>query len=122
MIDKNFQTNDSCILGAGPLTMYSKRYYAEHLLHKYFNSEEVGFNLAQEIRRRLIPKQYQTPFQKISQRRQPIVQYCKFPGGLYYLQISKPGRPVPLDVATSKSNYVEKKIFFTKSHNLIYVF
>lgn len=108
VIDKNYQTNDPFIFGAGPLTMYSKKYYAEHLMHKYYNPREIGYNLGRTMRRKLIPEKYWDPPVRESPIHKPIVQYCRFPGNLHYLQVSKAGRPVPLDVATNKGNYVRQ--------------
>ncbi|XP_063927085.1 cilia- and flagella-associated protein 61-like isoform X2 [Zophobas morio] len=105
VIDKNCQTNDQFIYGAGPLTMYSKKYHAEHLMHKYYNAQEIGYNLGTEIRKKLIPKEYWDPPARPPRFRKPVVQYCHFPGKLHYLHVSKPGPPVPLEVATIKSNY-----------------
>ncbi|EFA04891.2 Uncharacterized protein C20orf26-like Protein [Tribolium castaneum] len=105
VIDKDYQTNDPSIYGAGPLTMYSKKYYAEHLSHKYYNPREIGYNLGSAIRKKLVPEQFWDPPVKETLIHQPVVQICKFPGNLCYLNVFKAGRPVPLDVATNKCNY-----------------
>ena len=88
--------------------MYSKKYHAEHLMHKYYNAQEIGYNLGTEIRKKLIPKEYWDPPARPPRFRKPVVQYCHFPGKLHYLHVSKPGPPVPLEVATIKSNYVRE--------------
>ncbi|KAJ2951762.1 hypothetical protein O0L34_g13929 [Tuta absoluta] len=42
-----FETNDPSIYGAGPCCNYSRRLYAAHHNHKYYNTEEVGEALAE---------------------------------------------------------------------------
>lgn len=46
VIDTEFRTNDVSIRAAGPLTKYSRRYYADEWTHSNFNSKEIGFELA----------------------------------------------------------------------------
>lgn len=46
VIDSTFQTNDCKIHAAGPLTKLSRSCYADQWSHSYFNSKEVGQELA----------------------------------------------------------------------------
>ncbi|KAJ8916545.1 hypothetical protein NQ315_000187 [Exocentrus adspersus] len=119
IIDTNCQTNDPKIFGAGALTKYSRRFYASKMTHKYFNREEIGYRLGQQIRHMLIPEEYRSlevkkPSWNIQTDRgdclvprysKPIMRYCRLPGGLYYLSIVKPGRPTPLETAINLESY-----------------
>lgn len=44
-IDSTFHTNDCAIRAAGPLTRFSRRYYADQWSHADFNPKEVGQEL-----------------------------------------------------------------------------
>ncbi|KAF5296312.1 hypothetical protein FQA39_LY12529 [Lamprigera yunnana] len=111
------QTNDPYIYGAGTLTKYSRRYYADHLSHKCFNVEEIGFELGQQVRRKLIPNYDQQPDEDmltctkgnmiVPQYKKPLIIRCHLPGCLQYLSVTKPGIQVPLLIAMSSENYGE---------------
>ncbi|XP_049875588.1 cilia- and flagella-associated protein 61-like [Pectinophora gossypiella] len=50
-----FETNDPHIYGAGTCCTYSRRLYASRLLHRYYNSEDVGEALANLFLRKMDP-------------------------------------------------------------------
>ncbi|KAJ8980373.1 hypothetical protein NQ317_009367 [Molorchus minor] len=119
VIDKKCRTNDHNIYGAGTLTKYSRKYYASHMIHKYFNRMEIGYRLGQQIKKMLVPQQ----IIKLSKQRsswnfdmergahlvpryeKPVMRHCRLPGGLHYLSVVKPGRRIPLETALSMENY-----------------
>ncbi|NWT65671.1 CFA61 protein, partial [Prunella himalayana] len=105
VIDTKFHTNDASIRAAGPLTKFSRRYFRDELTHSNFNSKEIGFELAVSMLSLFdstLQPSSETP--EGSDRLIPIYRRCKvqggvLPGGCNYLHISKPGIPMPLDVA-----------------------
>lgn len=46
VVDASFCTNDPAIFGAGPLTKFSCGYHADRWSHAYFDSRQVGQELA----------------------------------------------------------------------------
>ncbi|XP_050302065.1 cilia- and flagella-associated protein 61-like [Anthonomus grandis grandis] len=127
VVDSNCRTNDDRIYGAGTLTKYSRRYFAANMVHKYFNRVEIGRKLGTQIRNMLVPgfvrrsdpKKHGWNFhldirdRLVPKYDQPIMRYCRLPGGLYYLSIVKPGRRIPLETASSMENYGQ--VFITGS-------
>ncbi|KAM6355899.1 LOW QUALITY PROTEIN: cilia- and flagella-associated protein 61 [Podargus strigoides] len=104
VINTEFCTNDIRIRAAGPLTKYSRRYYAGEWTHSNFNSKEIGFELATSMLNLLdpIPKPSSKPLEG-SDRLIPMYKGCKIkggvlPGGYNYLHISKPQIPIRLDL------------------------
>lgn len=49
VIDVKFNTNDSSIRAAGPLTKYARRYHCDSWTHANFNSKEIGNKLAESL-------------------------------------------------------------------------
>ncbi|KFQ29868.1 Uncharacterized protein C20orf26, partial [Mesitornis unicolor] len=104
VIDTKFRTTDASIRAAGPLTKYSRRYYADEWTHSNFNSKEIGFELAASMLHLFdpIPK----PFSKPPEGKDRLIlmyKGCKIkggvlPGGYNYLHISKPEIPIRLDL------------------------
>ncbi|XP_017777395.1 PREDICTED: cilia- and flagella-associated protein 61-like [Nicrophorus vespilloides] len=117
VIGPHCNTNDPYIYAAGSVTKYSRRYYANHLLHRYFNSEEIGLTLGKKIRSELIPFNEDTSSIQFTEQcwnkgtnlvpifEQPLMQYCQLPGNMYYLHIYKPGIVVPLEAAMCDNDY-----------------
>ncbi|KAF5281306.1 hypothetical protein FQR65_LT14767 [Abscondita terminalis] len=115
VIDANCQTIDPFIYGAGTLTKYSRRYYADHLAHKYFNQEEIGSKLGHSIRQKLIPNYDECPPEEllhcvkgdmmVPHYKQPLITFCHLPGNLQYLSVTKPGKQVPLSAASADDDY-----------------
>lgn len=118
VIAPDCRTNDPNIYAAGTITKYSRRYYADHLIHRYFNLEEIGNRLAKNMRKKLIPFadveeepetfQCKTENMLVPVYEQPLITYCQLPGNLRYLSITKPGVQVPLEVAMTADNYVNQ--------------
>ncbi|KAG9283109.1 cilia- and flagella-associated protein 61 isoform X1 [Astyanax mexicanus] len=96
VIDTAFHTNDCAIRAAGPLTKYSRRYYADQWSHTDFNSKEVG----QELVSVLLPffdPTLETPNNPapaedrlIPIHTQPKIRGGRLPGGYSYLHVAKP--------------------------------
>ncbi|XP_057670515.1 cilia- and flagella-associated protein 61-like isoform X2 [Diorhabda carinulata] len=114
VIDSNCQTNDSRIFGAGTLTKYSRKYFAQNMAHKYYNRIEIGKRLGAQIGNLLLPQKEKKAGWNFRIERgeslvpryvDPIMRYCRLPGNLYYLSITKPGRRIPLETAVSMENY-----------------
>ncbi|CAH1279957.1 unnamed protein product [Diabrotica balteata] len=119
VIDSNCQTNDPRIFGAGTLTKYSRKYFAPNMAHKYYNRVEIGKMLGLQISQILIrEKKIKSPNKMagwnfhiergdslVPRYTQPIMRYCRLPGGLYYLSITKPGKRIPLETAVCMDNY-----------------
>ncbi|KAF7266503.1 hypothetical protein GWI33_020184 [Rhynchophorus ferrugineus] len=127
VVDSNCRTNDEKIYGAGTLTKYSRKYFATNMVHKYFNRVEIGQKLGQQIRNMLIPGFVRKSDPKkhgwnvhldirdrlVPKYEEPILRYCRLPGGLYYMSVVKPGRRIPLETASSMENYGQ--VFITGS-------
>ncbi|XP_064001773.1 cilia- and flagella-associated protein 61 isoform X2 [Pogoniulus pusillus] len=104
VIDSEFRTNDGSIRAAGPLTKYSRRYYAEEWTHNNFNSKEIGFELATSMLDLFDPTL--KLFSKSPEGTEtliPMYKGCKvkggvLPGGYNYLHVSKPEIPIHLDL------------------------
>lgn len=115
VIDNQCKTNDPYIYAAGRGTKYARRYYADHLSHEYFNTMEVGYKLARNIKKILIDKyeddelitlECKTTKSLVATYKWPLITICKLPGGLHYIYIRKPGKPVPLIVKRDMADYV----------------
>ncbi|XP_030303596.1 cilia- and flagella-associated protein 61 [Calypte anna] len=104
VIDTEFHTNDVSIRAAGPLTKYSRRYYADEWTHSNFSSKEIGFELATSMLNLFDPTCEPTSKPpEDSDRLIPMYKGCKIkggvlPGGYNYLHISKPEIPIHLDL------------------------
>ncbi|XP_065487730.1 cilia- and flagella-associated protein 61 isoform X1 [Caloenas nicobarica] len=104
VIDTKFRTSDASIRAAGPLTKYSRRYYADEWTHSNFSSKEVGFELATSMLDLLHPTR--TPSPKPPEGTEgliPMYRGCKIkggvlPGGYHFVHISKPEIPIRLDL------------------------
>ncbi|XP_055494965.1 cilia- and flagella-associated protein 61 [Leucoraja erinacea] len=97
VIDSTFHTNDITIRAAGPLTKYSRRYYADQWSHENFNSKEIGFQLAALMLHLFDPtlEQMTEPPLELDLLVPAYigakVKECALPGAYHYLLISKPG-------------------------------
>ncbi|XP_067845502.1 cilia- and flagella-associated protein 61 isoform X2 [Heptranchias perlo] len=111
VIDSNFHTNDITVRAAGPLTKFSRRYYADEWSHANFNSKEVGFQLAAIMLHLFDPtlEQVTEPPAELDQLipmyTESKVKECILPGGYYYLHISKPGIMNCLDTQKTQPEY-----------------
>ncbi|XP_019853392.1 PREDICTED: cilia- and flagella-associated protein 61-like isoform X1 [Amphimedon queenslandica] len=92
-------TNDKKILGAGPLTKYS-RLYRTQWSHKLYNSKEVGEELAKNLLAKLDPIQSpgdqseeDTPTLLTPVFNKPKEVYALLPDNYHYLFIDKPRLP-----------------------------
>ncbi|XP_042731215.1 LOW QUALITY PROTEIN: cilia- and flagella-associated protein 61 [Lagopus leucura] len=111
VIDTEFRTNDVSIRAAGPLTKYSRRYYADEWTHSNFNSKEIGFELAASMLRLFDPTPQ--PSSKPPEGTDsliPMYKGCKIQGGVLprgynYLHISKPEVPIRLDLVLALSDH-----------------
>uniref|UniRef100_T1I8X8 CFAP61 dimerisation domain-containing protein n=2 Tax=Rhodnius prolixus TaxID=13249 RepID=T1I8X8_RHOPR len=99
-IHNNFRTSDDHIYAAGSFTMYYKR-HARHYNHKYYNSAEIGAEIAMQFVKHLTLLNDKRnnkgkyvldakPENIIIDFTQPCIQYGSFPTGWNYLNISKP--------------------------------
>ncbi|XP_044753207.1 cilia- and flagella-associated protein 61-like isoform X2 [Coccinella septempunctata] len=116
VIDSNFCTNDPYIFAAGSLTQYSKKYHADHMSHRYYNAHEVGSTIGRQFRNMLIPESLRK-FERGSSRHlpkqigslprfhEPIVEHCLLPGGVFYLNVTAPGRHIPVEIEMTSDDY-----------------
>ncbi|XP_072187744.1 cilia- and flagella-associated protein 61 isoform X2 [Excalfactoria chinensis] len=111
VIDTEFCTNDVSIRAAGPLTKYSRRYYADEWTHSNFNSKEIGFELAASMLRLFDPTPQPLPKPpEGTDSLIPMYKGCKVQGGVLprgynYLHISKPEVPIRLDLLLALSDH-----------------
>ncbi|KAM6992862.1 cilia- and flagella-associated protein 61 [Tautogolabrus adspersus] len=96
VINAAFQTSDSAIFGAGPLTKFSRRYHTDEWSHANFNSKEVGQDLAAMLLPlfdpTLEPADEHQPETDclVPMYKQAKIQGGKLPGGFNYLHVTKP--------------------------------
>ncbi|XP_017312261.1 cilia- and flagella-associated protein 61 isoform X2 [Ictalurus punctatus] len=96
VIDSTFQTNDCKIHAAGPLTKLSRSCYADQWSHSYFNSKEVGQELATMLLHLFDPtleppaKPAPDADRLIPIYKQSKITGGKLPGGYHYLHVTKP--------------------------------
>ncbi|CAH1118654.1 unnamed protein product [Phaedon cochleariae] len=119
VVDNKNRTNDPKIYGAGTVTKYSRKYYAPNMTAKYFNRVEIGHRLGMQIKSMLVPQKVRDLNLKengwnfhiergkylVPRYVKPIMRYCRLPGSLYYLSVTKPGRRIPLETAIAMENY-----------------
>ncbi|XP_064915525.1 cilia- and flagella-associated protein 61 isoform X1 [Columba livia] len=104
VIDTQFRTSDASIRAAGPLTKYSRRYYADGWTHSNFSSREVGFELAASMLGLFHPTRAPSPRPpEGTEGLIPMYSGCKIkggvlPGGYHFVHISKPEIPIRLDL------------------------
>ncbi|XP_037605805.1 cilia- and flagella-associated protein 61 [Sebastes umbrosus] len=96
VINATFHTSDSAISGAGPLTKFSRFYYADEWSHANFNSKEVGRDLAAKLLPLFDPtlEPAVEPSPEVDLLvplyKQAKIQGGKLPLGFNYLHITKP--------------------------------
>ncbi|XP_053567984.1 cilia- and flagella-associated protein 61 [Bombina bombina] len=111
VINTTFHTNDSSIRAAGPLTKFSKWYYANEWTHSNFSSKEVGFQLAASMLHLFDPtletviEPPEDQDRLIPIYKGPVIQGGVVPGGFHYLHVSKPSIPCPLKAQMAKANH-----------------
>jgi hypothetical protein len=114
VIDNDFHTNDSCIRAAGKMTKFKRSYYVDSWSHACFNQKEIGLDMAFKMLKLIDPllddnddeKAKQDNEQSDSARilnnapdhkvliniyKKPNITHAILPGGLYYLNVTKPG-------------------------------
>ncbi|MCI4389610.1 hypothetical protein PGIGA_G00100130 [Pangasianodon gigas] len=97
VIDSTYHTNDCKIHAAGPLTKLSRCFYADQWSHSYFNSREVGQELAAMLLHLFDPtleppaKPAPDADRLLPIYKQPKITGGKLPGGYHYLHVTKPG-------------------------------
>ncbi|KAK2855869.1 hypothetical protein Q5P01_004604 [Channa striata] len=96
VINATFQTSDSAIWGAGPLTKFSRYYHSDEWSHAHFNSKEVGQDLGAMFLLLFDPT-LESPDDPLSETdrlvplyKQAKIQGGKLPGGYNYLHFTKP--------------------------------
>ncbi|XP_068610237.1 cilia- and flagella-associated protein 61 [Brachionichthys hirsutus] len=115
VVDASFHTCDDAILGAGPLTKFSRYYHADEWSHANFSSTEVGQELAAMFLSLLDPSQAPVGRPSPGEDRliplytQAKVQGGKLPGGLNYLHVSKPAATNQ----TPRVNELSHRVFVT---------
>ncbi|XP_037902736.1 cilia- and flagella-associated protein 61-like [Hermetia illucens] len=111
VIDANNRTNDPNIYAAGPLTKYRRILYADRYRHIYYNSKEIGMQLALRLvenysRRGAEANQQEPPFKWIVPHYSfPIVESIILPGNYYYMHIRRPGFQLPNFLERSLDQY-----------------
>jgi len=96
VIDKYFRTQDPSIFAAGSLCKYSSRYKTPWS-HSYYNSREVGREMAQLILPIFNPVLNPTSLindDSVLQFKDPKIISAFLPGGLTYLHFDRPRLPV----------------------------
>ncbi|CAH0726924.1 unnamed protein product, partial [Brenthis ino] len=125
VVGPQFETNDPCVFGAGPCTKYSRRLHAPQHSHKYYYSEDVGEALAKLLLRKMDPfvneeapinvasdimLRYNSSllarWQPVMKFSSPLVRSATLPGPLYYMNLRRPGKEVPMAVQLLLPNQV----------------
>lgn len=128
VIDSTCRTNDPNIFAAGPMTKYSRKYYAENESHQHYCRDEIGQRLAQQLKATLLPgglnnnngdPMFMEALEKdltVPHFTNPIITVCYLPGDYIYANIEKPGRKLPYLTQTLKPTFVRfrKKYFRNK--------
>ncbi|XP_033104010.1 cilia- and flagella-associated protein 61-like [Anneissia japonica] len=111
VIDANFHTNDLSIRAAGPVTKFQRKYHADQWTHSNFNSREVGQMLASTMLRLFDPTIENDPappeetMNLIPMYHNSKVQAGILPGGLNYLNFTKPNLNEPLEKLMAQQDY-----------------
>uniref|UniRef100_A0A3Q3F5T9 Cilia- and flagella-associated protein 61-like n=1 Tax=Labrus bergylta TaxID=56723 RepID=A0A3Q3F5T9_9LABR len=110
VINAAFQTSDSAIFGAGPLTKFSSRYHTDEWSHANFNSKEVGRDLAAMLLPLFDPTlEPADEHQPGEDCLVPIYKQAKIqgvgrcPGGVHYLHFTKPSPLQDKGIATGRA-------------------
>ncbi|CAL8073178.1 unnamed protein product [Orchesella dallaii] len=94
VIDGNFKTNDAHIYAAGPAASYQKILLADRQNHIYYQSEEIGYKLAEFlIESSGVEGGGQGKLEDFNVIRfnKPLIRAIKLPGDWYYLYLRSPG-------------------------------
>ncbi|ODN02858.1 Urocanate hydratase [Orchesella cincta] len=94
VIDGNFKTNDPNIYAAGPAASYQKILLADRQNHIYYQSEEIGYKLAEFlIESSGVEGGGQGKLEDFNVIRfnKPLIRAIKLPGDWYYLYLRSPG-------------------------------
>lgn len=95
------------------MTKYKRALYADKFRHENYDSMEIGQRLGTQLVAEVDPMQ---PFESstgddllegtVYQYKNPMIEYCCFPGNRYYVCIRSPGVPIAYEFAKSFENYV----------------
>ncbi|XP_014247111.1 cilia- and flagella-associated protein 61-like [Cimex lectularius] len=109
VIDENFNTNDPYIFAAGPMTKYSRSYYAPCFNHEWYNSTEVGAELASRVPEIIkMPGYARLSPSGLIRFKMPNVTHCMLPGTRYCLLVRSPGPLMPIQTLLSTQKNFSK--------------